>query len=99
MPVRLLAIALLVPLSGCVRPFWPGSERVGFPRDGSDLDPRTRRGDEVATDRGGLSRRTVTGKEAPTTLLSADGMRCQVTERRFREVTEGEQAWCAWRKG
>jgi hypothetical protein len=44
-----------------------------------------------------LSQKVVSGKEPKTTLLAHDGSRCQVTERRYNEITTGEKVWCVWR--
>ena len=42
------------------------------------------------------TQKPVYGKEAPTTLLAADGTRCQVSEKKFQETTVGEKIWCVW---
>ena len=42
------------------------------------------------------SQKPVYGKEAPTTLLAADGTRCQVSDKKFQETAVGEKIWCVW---
>lgn len=44
-----------------------------------------------------ISRKVVSGKESPSTLVSSDGYRCTVTKKRFDETHEGDSATCAWR--
>ena len=41
--------------------------------------------------------RTVSGKEAPITLVAVDGARCEVTPARWERAKIGDRVWCAWR--
>ncbi|HYD51777.1 MAG TPA: hypothetical protein VEA99_04080 [Gemmatimonadaceae bacterium] len=93
--LRPIALAVCLALAGCVRPLFPGSERI-YGDDG--LNPRPdRTGMRESANGPQLARKVVSGKEAPSTLVAPDGSRCSVTERRFKEVTEGEKVTCAWR--
>jgi len=94
----LLAAGLV---GGCVRPIFPGSERV-FGR-GTDVKRvrETGRREPAQGDTTlslGLARKVVAGKEEPTTLLAVDGDRCTTTPEHFKEVRVGDRAWCAWRQ-
>lgn len=44
----------------------------------------------------GLTDKPVSAKEAPNSLLAADGTRCLVSEQKFREAAEGRKVWCFW---
>jgi hypothetical protein len=46
-----------------------------------------------------VSRKPVSGKEAPTTLFAVDGTRCTVTKKKFDQTKDGDRVLCAWRKG
>lgn len=41
--------------------------------------------------------KTVTSKEAPSTLIAADGTICNVMPWRFEGTEAGDQVWCDWR--
>jgi hypothetical protein len=43
-----------------------------------------------------MDAKRVAGKEPPTTLIADDGMRCVVTEARYRDTKIGDEAWCVW---
>jgi len=47
----------------------------------------------------GLNDKPVSTKEAPTSLVAADGTRCLVSEAKFRETAAGERVWCFWSAG
>jgi hypothetical protein len=96
--VGFLAIPVLVAAAACnVIRQSPGPLRPGErPPAPTMRQPSTR----PASDSGmtlGISRRPVSGKEAPGTLIARDGARCTVTEARFKEVAIGERVTCAWR--
>lgn len=40
----------------------------------------------------------VTGKEAPSTLIAADGTICNVMPWRFGGTDVGDRVWCNWRR-
>ncbi len=40
--------------------------------------------------------RVVASKEAPTSLLTADGSRCLVGAEKFAKTTIGDRVWCMW---
>ncbi len=44
-----------------------------------------------------MDAKRVAGKERPATLIAEDGMKCVVTEDRYRETKVGDEAWCVWR--
>lgn len=44
-----------------------------------------------------LSRRTVAGKGGETTLVAADGARCEVPPARFERTQVGDDVACVWR--
>lgn len=44
----------------------------------------------------GLTEKPVSAKEAPNSLLAADGTRCLVSEQKFRDTAEGSKVWCFW---
>lgn len=41
-------------------------------------------------------RRAVVTKEAPTSLIAADGSRCLVGENKFAHTDIGDRVWCVW---
>ena len=85
---------LLLLLAGCVRAFVPGEGVYG----GDRLDPRRDRdGVREPAKNAAVARKVVHGKESPATLVAPDGTRCTVTEKRFRDVREGDKVTCAWR--
>lgn len=43
-----------------------------------------------------LGRKTVASKEAPSTLIAADGSSCTVSEKEFGETIVGTSATCLW---
>ena len=95
-----IAVVLVLGATGCVRPVFPGSERF-FPsrdalsrRPGSDTTSA-----HDASAQAMPARKRVSDKEAPSTLIARDGSRCTVTAKRFSEIREGEEAWCAWTSG
>ncbi|MEP7345567.1 MAG: hypothetical protein ABI877_09875 [Gemmatimonadaceae bacterium] len=44
----------------------------------------------------GLSRKHVSSKEAPTSLIAIDNTRCLVTEEKFRNTPVGADVTCYW---
>jgi hypothetical protein len=90
--VALIGLALM---AGCVQLLQPTDvHRGNFPAPAAGAAPRAGADSALTL---GLSRKPVSGKEAPTTLLARDGTRCTVTEKRFNEIVHGEQVTCAWR--
>ena len=51
-----------------------------------------RNGDDAPT----LTRKTVTQKLMPDTLVAFDGTRCTTTSGRFRDTSIRSNAWCLW---
>lgn len=82
-----VAAALLVVQAGCV--YKPGSA-LQPPRDRPNQPGVSQDG------AGRLSRKSVTGKEAPNKLISHDGSSCIVPEKQFRETELGSNATCLW---
>ena len=92
------AIALVPLLSACLNLFPRPIEDVhrrGSPSTPTEIPVHRNGADSAFTL--GLSRKPVSGKEEPATLLARDGSRCIVTEKRFKEVALGEQVTCAWK--
>ena len=46
-----------------------------------------------------LSRKRVTGKEEPATLIATDRTQCIVPAERYRETAVGADVWCDWQTG
>ncbi|HEV7992027.1 MAG TPA: hypothetical protein VGP25_09395 [Gemmatimonadaceae bacterium] len=99
-----VAIGALLLVGGCVTPLFPGSGQIFPPQD---VMP-ARRGsagtvgakpDSASAIRSALSSKLVSGKEAPATLIARDGSRCSVSAKRYDDMREGEEAWCAWTNG
>lgn len=44
----------------------------------------------------GLTDKPVSAKEAPNSLIAADGTRCLVSAQKFRDTAEGTKVWCFW---
>lgn len=42
--------------------------------------------------------KTVTSKEAPSTLIAMDGTICNVAPFKFEGTRVGDRAWCDWRR-
>ena len=78
-------------VSACVPPTRP--ELGGRPGEGGREMPPG-----MTTQPTGLGSKKVSGKEDPNVLLAADGMRCYVSEAKFRETAIGESVLCAWSK-
>jgi hypothetical protein len=94
--LRLSLVVFACALGACIRPVVPGSERI--------LDQPGNTGPRVIGPAAGdslslaMARKSVYGKEAPATVVAADGSRCTITKKRFDEVKEGEKVLCAWRR-
>ena len=43
-----------------------------------------------------FTRKVVTGKEEPATLIAVGGAQCIVTKERFDQIRLGEEIWCNW---
>ena len=43
-----------------------------------------------------LDRKAVVTKEAPTSLIAADGSRCLVGEDKYTHTDIGDRVWCVW---
>ena len=90
----LLGVALVLP--GCSRNHELGS----FPprRAGTEGALGSPKGVGSTVSGGGVSatRKRVTGKEEPATLLAADRTQCIVTAGKFKETSIGEDVWCDW---
>ena len=43
-----------------------------------------------------LDRKAVVTKEAPTSLIAADGSRCLVGEDKYAHTDLGDRVWCVW---
>jgi hypothetical protein len=82
-------------VAGCITP--PSSRGGRWTIGGDDLDPRRERSlEREPANAPYMSRKVVSGKEAPSRLIAADGHRCTVTARRFGEVREGDKVTCRW---
>ena len=95
-----LALAASLLVAGCVRPIFPGSEKIfarGTQREPGVTAAPNLPGTAKPEASLGMARKEVTGKEEPRTLIAVDGTRCTVTETRFRDVAHGDKVWCPWR--
>ena len=90
--MRLALIAGFAVVAACV-PAQSRPELGGRPGDGGREMPTG-----MTTQPTGLGSKKVSGKEDPNVLLAADGMRCYVSEAKFRETAIGESVLCAWSK-
>ena len=96
MPKRWIAVGIVVALAGCSRNHPLGAS----PRTGMEgvMGGPSRPGAGTTSSGGGVatSRKRVTGKEEPGTLIASDRTQCIVTAGRFKETTIGENVWCDW---
>lgn len=81
----LSAVIVVVMLSGCL-PF-----HMPFRIGRSSLLARA---DSVP--RPTLDHKAVVLKEAPTSLIAADGSRCLVSTKKYSETPIGDRVWCIW---
>jgi hypothetical protein len=95
--LRFALVVSICALGACIRPVFPGSERI-LDQEGN-AGPRIIGPAAADTVSLAMARKSVYGKEAPATVVAADGSRCNVTKKRFDEVKEGEKLLCAWRRG
>lgn len=92
---RLIAVVVLVLASACTKPWYVGTDHIGRRQP----PPRVAVTGSAAQDGApgiSLSRKTVSAKEEPGTLIAADRTRCVVPAERFREVALGEKVTCGW---
>ncbi|HUG39258.1 MAG TPA: hypothetical protein VMM12_02175 [Longimicrobiales bacterium] len=45
----------------------------------------------------GPGMKTVSSKQAPSTLIAVDGTICNVMPKKYEETGVGDTAWCDWR--
>ena len=92
--MRVLLLVSAMAVLGCSR-----MQTLQKPGGGSGGGNRGMPGASATTQGSGtgLARKAVHGKQDPVTLVAADGTRCPVTEKRYRETAIGEVVWCQWR--
>jgi hypothetical protein len=91
-------MALAILAMGCATPpparSYPGTVRRPAPtRPIGPLVPDTA---SSARSRGGLHRKLVSAKEAPSTLVADDRTQCEVSEKKFRKLAVGDRVRCLW---
>ena len=91
--VALVALVLTVGAAACAPP-----QPLAIP--GRDAGPRETDGTRTVNTPRDMraDAKRVAGKEPPTTLIAQDGMKCRVTEGRYRETNIGDEAWCVWER-
>ncbi len=92
----LIVIGGILLASACIDPFGARTE-PRFPAPGSPPAQRARGETLVDSITSGIGRKVVNGKREPNVLVAIDGATCRVSERKFRETSYGERAFCAWR--
>src|SRR5436190_23402525 len=99
-PKRWDAVGVVVVLSACTRGHPLGSSPPEARRTGTEgaIGGPIRSGAGTTVSAGGAaaSRKRVTGKEEPGTLIASDRTQCIVTAGRFKETSIGENVWCDW---
>jgi hypothetical protein len=99
MPTRTAALFVAVLLAGCTA--WNNSAQTRKPGDrpgiaklpGDERTPPKRTGELVEPT---MTRKRVSAKEAPATLIADDNMRCVVNAKRFKDTDVGTWVYCTW---
>ena len=90
----------IVALLGCALVVGCRFQQIDKPRlaRGSGNEPLARTsGEKPTVHELPVTRKQVSGKDGPSTLIALDGTRCQVNEKRYQETAVGELVWCDWR--